>query len=282
MLIDGGYYYLNEEKRSIDIVPEGRSIFVLSAGHVSLLSSSYLNTKYVGRNDYQLIYVVGGPLHYFDKNGTEHIAPENSFVLYKPKEYQNYTIYKNENTEYYWVHFGGVFVDDFLDMNDLKNEKVITLQAEERYIHLFCLMRDALKGRQQYFTELSTLYLQELIVSIAGEARGKFNSVPHDFAIVLNYIQAHYHEKITVAQLTKIGMTNPKTLSRRFVKYCGVTPIKYITNLRIEKAKSLLAYSDHKINEISSAVGFEDPLYFSSVFRSMTGMSPRDYKNKHR
>ena len=55
---------------------------------------------------------------------------------------------------------------------------------------------------------------------------------------------------------------------------------KYITLLRLQKACSLLNDVDKSINEISSIVGYSDPLYFSRIFKSVTGMAPTRYRQR--
>ena len=58
-----------------------------------------------------------------------------------------------------------------------------------------------------------------------------------------------------------------------------MSPQKYLTNVRIKKAKTLLR-SDNKISIISEAVGYPDQLYFSRVFHKATGMSPTEYRGE--
>ena len=134
------------------------------------------------------------------------------------------------------------------------------------------------------YDELCKLYLQELIISIsrARKLKNANEQLPESFAPVLEYIHEHYYEKITVLQLAKIGTTNTKALSKQFVKYFGVNPLGYITNLRLQKAQTLLLQTNHKINEIALSVGFNDPLYFSNVFRKTIGISPREFRNKNK
>ncbi len=71
-------------------------------------------------------------------------------------------------------------------------------------------------------------------------------------------------------------------LRRQFIKEQGISPIQFLTNIRIASAKRLLkcsAMQDFKINEIASLCGFDDQLYFSRVFHKLVGMSPRDWAN---
>ena len=67
--------------------------------------------------------------------------------------------------------------------------------------------------------------------------------------------------------------------NKLFKTYMGVTPSKYLTNLRIEQAKRLIEASPRRLSkDIASAVGFSDSLYFSRVFKKETNYSPAEYK----
>ena len=58
----------------------------------------------------------------------------------------------------------------------------------------------------------------------------------------------------------------------------GVPPCKYLTSIRINKAKELLESTDCPVSEIGSIIGYENPLYFSRIFKKQTGLSPAAYR----
>ena len=58
----------------------------------------------------------------------------------------------------------------------------------------------------------------------------------------------------------------------------GVPPLKYLTSIRIARAKELLTGTDIPISEIGELVGYDNPLYFSKIFKKNTGLSPREYR----
>lgn len=279
--IENAYYYTSESNKTTDTIPKGHTLFLLSTGRTKLITVPIAKTLHPPRKDYQLIYMHNGQLHFFDKVGTAHIAPQGSFVLYKPYEHQEFYITAEENADKYWCHFDGVFVEQLLKTHDLNDKRIITVPPDKRYLQLFQLMRSTLDSKPDYFTELCNLYLQELIVTIGSEYKKQnlYEIFPESVKNVLEYIRNNYYEKLTVEKLSKIGMTNPKTLTRQFIKYLNEPPIKYLNKFRINKAKILLIQSQHKINEIALSVGFQDPLYFSTVFRAETGLSPREYRN---
>ena len=58
------------------------------------------------------------------------------------------------------------------------------------------------------------------------------------------------------------------------------TPMQYIVSLRIHNAMNLLETTKYNITQIASAVGYDNSLYFSRLFKKHTGMSPSEYKNR--
>ena len=65
-----------------------------------------------------------------------------------------------------------------------------------------------------------------------------------------------------------------------FLAVFNVAPTKYIQNYRVEKAKELLVNSDDAIDDIATAVGFANASYFCKVFKSTTGLTPKEFAAK--
>ncbi|WP_059052885.1 helix-turn-helix domain-containing protein [Paenibacillus senegalimassiliensis] len=91
------------------------------------------------------------------------------------------------------------------------------------------------------------------------------------------YIEDHLNESISRSELADIAGINPDHFSRMFKKQTGISPKEYITRLRMERAKSLLAKSPSSIMEVARSVGFEDPYHFSRRFKQVVGVAPSAY-----
>jgi transcriptional regulator GlxA family with amidase domain len=74
----------------------------------------------------------------------------------------------------------------------------------------------------------------------------------------------------------------PRTFKRRFKLATNHTPIAYVQRIRVERAKRLLETSDEAIEEISWAVGYEDPASFRRLFKRLTGLTPGAYRQRFR
>lgn len=94
------------------------------------------------------------------------------------------------------------------------------------------------------------------------------------------WIHENYDKEIRLEELAhRIGMS-PRNFIRRFKAAAGQTPLAYLQNLRIAAAKRLLENGRSTIQEIGSAVGYDDTIFFRSLFRRHTGVTPTEYRQR--
>ncbi|GMQ61346.1 response regulator [Vallitalea maricola] len=95
---------------------------------------------------------------------------------------------------------------------------------------------------------------------------------------VREIIRQQYTNNLTVKLISdQIGLT-PNYISQIFKKDTGLTITKYLTDVRINAAKELLKDSNFKVFEVAEMVGFDNPYYFSTVFKKVTGMHPSKFR----
>lgn len=99
------------------------------------------------------------------------------------------------------------------------------------------------------------------------------------FLEMIHYINTHYDRGLSLGELAREMNLNANYLSQVFKKETGKTFLKYITDLRIEKAKQMLDCGEYSISEISSSLGFNDYFYFLKTFKRVTGLTPKQYKH---
>lgn len=97
----------------------------------------------------------------------------------------------------------------------------------------------------------------------------------------LNYIQAHYFEKINVTDIADHVLISPNYLSGLFHREMGQTIPAYINFCRINLAKQLLSESDDSITNIASRVGYFDSAHFLKTFKKIVGISPKEYRKNN-
>jgi transcriptional regulator GlxA family with amidase domain len=95
------------------------------------------------------------------------------------------------------------------------------------------------------------------------------------------YIEDNYQEKLTVDQLADMLALGRRNLERRFKKATANSVVEYIQRVKIEAAKNSLESSRDNVNEVMYHVGYTDPKAFRVAFKRITGLSPKQYRDKY-
>lgn len=113
----------------------------------------------------------------------------------------------------------------------------------------------------------------------SGETEEKYSLL---ISSVIKEIKEHYQSDVSLSSVAeRLGVTNAY-LSVRFLKETGDNFTEYLRNYRMKKACELIRNTDKKMYEIAFQVGYDNPQYFSSVFKSVMGMSPKSYMREYK
>ena len=108
-----------------------------------------------------------------------------------------------------------------------------------------------------------------------------FQLAMHDIGLAyVDELRRQGYDRPGIDGLVRMGQHGVSLayFSRLFKDEVGMTFSDYLTHIRIEKAKDLLGRGDLRPSEIGALVGYEDPKYFSQIFRRAAGLSPQDYQ----
>lgn len=125
--------------------------------------------------------------------------------------------------------------------------------------------------RLEYLREL-TEYLMRLKDTM--DLNGSLN-IYHK---LVEYIDSHLQEDLTLTALSEKVHFNPSYISRQFKAFSGVNLTDYITKKRMDKAKRLLLESNQRVYDIAVSVGYDTATYFNRVFRKYVGVTPREFR----
>lgn len=114
----------------------------------------------------------------------------------------------------------------------------------------------------------------ENVATVCGESQDKF-----DVGSFKAFISQHYHEDIHLEMLAEKYNTSAQYMSRLLKRELGVGFQEYLLDLRIRKAKELLAQSERKIGDIWEAVGFNNRNTFIRAFKGKEGITPSEYRS---
>ncbi len=155
--------------------------------------------------------------------------------------------------------------------------KNLALKDEELHSGLNRILnRILLSENMQDSTACITEYLEwliRLIGQVDEHSLGK--DVIREIQL---FIRHHYAENISLNSLAEQFYLHPNYLSRLFKEKTGCNFVEYLTEVRMEKVKELLRSTDRKITEVCEMAGYDNPRYFSKVFKQYTGLTPREYR----
>ncbi len=275
------YYH----KSKIDFKDNKHPIFIGSCGTYHLYHIDKLPThRPRGRLDYQLLYIASGRVHfYFDGKPT--IVEAGNMVLYRPKEEQRYYYYGTDQTKVYWVHFTGNNVKNILRKYGITdNTRIIYTGVSIEYKELFMSMIDELTLQRADYEEMLVNVFMRLLICLHRLILQKPRRTNHlnmnEMEQAAQYFQIHYNKNINIKEYAISHNMSISWFIQSFRKYASTTPAQYIQTLRISNSKMLLETTDYNITEIAKLVGYENPLYFSRLFRKQCGKSPSQFRKQ--
>jgi AraC family transcriptional regulator, transcriptional activator FtrA len=99
---------------------------------------------------------------------------------------------------------------------------------------------------------------------------------------LLDWMQEHLDEPLTVDDLARLAVMSPRTLARRFRDATGTSPLKWLTHQRIQRAQQLLTTTDLPVDVIATRVGLGTAANLRQHFRAATDRSPAAYRARYR
>ena len=277
--------YLNNSL--IDFMDKKKPLIVGSCGTYHLFTRPRLPTyRPKGRLDFQILYIASGKAHfYFEDKGIDTVVPAGHMVVYRPKEPQKYEYFGDEQTEVYWVHFTGKDVKHILRSSGISDDmRVINTGTSLEYTRLFKQMILELQRRQPDYQEMLALFLRQLLITIhrqlASDRRSRNVYLDTEMEAAIQYFNDNYNTEINIEAYAASRGMSVSWFIRSFRQYANTTPMQYIVSIRIANAQILLETTNYNVTEIGRIVGYDNPLYFSRIFKKQKGASPSEYRTQ--
>lgn len=282
----GGHMYTNNaylNNTLVDIKDKSKPLMVTSCGTYRLYTRKKLPTwRPRGRRDFQLIYVASGKAH-FHFGEEERIVTAGHIVLYRPKEPQKYEYYGKDQTQVFWVHFTGNDVTNILRSYGITdNKKVFYCGSSLDNQNLFRKMINELQMSKENYAEMLEMYLRQIFITMQ---RAFIGTIKKEKARVVDkiekatvYFNENYSQEINIDEYAEQMHVSVSWFIRNFRESTGLTPMQYILSKRIYNAEILLQDPSYNVSEISRVVGYDNPLYFSRIFKKAKGLSPSEYR----
>jgi AraC family transcriptional activator of pobA len=217
---------------------------------------------------FEFVYYCSGS-GYTTVDGVKHYYSAGDFALIGPGV--GHDEYRREETSV--IYFGF-----FHYIDNIRLSTGMYRDEDGSMLHLLQQMIEEVNQKRSHFSLKLDLLLQCALIEIDRvyqKATGSDNE--EKFIQTVKYIQQYYSEQLNLTQLANMSGYSYDHFRHLFLDYMGVTPMSYIIQLRLEKAKEMLVRKIANMTQISLECGFSSLSHFSSTFKKRIGKSPREY-----
>lgn len=243
------------------------------------------------RNHYLFHYVISGTGTLMANNAkgetqTYSIKSGQGFLIF-PGQITTYYADQNLPWEYTWIEFDGLRVKEALDLTELSvNNPVYHSHSKDLREQLMNeMLYIAQHGKETSFHLIGHLYLFfDYLIQSAKSTKPMHSSKMSDYYIkeAINYIEQNFQNDITIEDIAAVCGINRSYFGKIFHNSLGRSPQEFLMNYRMVKATELLKLTSLSIADIGCAVGYENQLHFSRAFKTIYGVSPREWRNQHK
>ena len=235
-------------------------------------------------NEYQLLYITEGEGIFNSAHAKDIPLKAGDLFLLFPGEWHTYYPTGKHGWKSYWIGFKGKNVDDRVKAGFLSVDKPIYHVGFSADI--IRLYEEAYKRAQE-----EAPYLQQILAGIVNHLVGLMYALERSMELskdhtrvdMINLARLRIRESLeadlTIQQIAEDLGVSYSNFRKLFKEFTGISPALYQQDLRLQRAKELLATTSLSIKEIAYRLRFESPDYFSSKFKIKTGKKPSEFRN---
>ncbi|WP_215224608.1 helix-turn-helix domain-containing protein [Echinicola shivajiensis] len=237
-----------------------------------------------GCSEHILIYCIEG----YGSVGIERVEFQlkpNSFLIIEADKAHYYYSDKENPWSIFWIHFSGNHSQEIYRRFAGQNYgKPIIIPFEKNRIAEFEYLIDIFKnGLSKEVFEYSSMLLYKTLGSFIHYSLKSSKKIEsnHDQLIsnIITYLNEHIYETVKIEDISKAFNKSPSSIFTLFKQKTGHSLIHHFNLLKIQKACELINLTSLSIKEISFQLDFQDPLYFSRLFKKYMGVPPSKYKS---
>lgn len=271
------YYKIKLDPRGSDVADYGVDLMVNCCGE-AVMRVPWSHGRIGRRNDFYLLYSLGGDIVGQVDGKDVTIGSGDAICMSPGTEYSFGSLSPlDEWTHYFWIHFTGSEAESTLLRSGFALNKVFSLGiCEEAFVYYEKLFSE-FRTQDDDFEYAAAVQLRYLLYVFGKSV--KENTVGRlDKSI--RYIHTHLRYELTVESLAAMEFLGVSRYREVFRAITGVSPVEYVTRLRIERAKDLLSQNNSSVAAVAEAVGYTNRHYFQRLFKKYTGKTPGEYRKK--
>ena len=214
------------------------------------------------------------------KGGLRTITSGKGFLI-PPGEPHAYGSSEKEPWSILWIHATGPLVEDFLELLNLSGQEpvfpILNL-PHLRDLHARIFREMERRHDPANLISASGKLYDFLTYLLSGQRGSAASQASVQLRQAITHMESHVHESLTLEELARAAGLSVSRFSFLFKQAEGISPGAYFTQLRMQQPARYLLSNPVSITEVARKTGYEDPYYFSRVFKSVMGKSPRDYR----
>lgn len=232
-------------------------------------------------DEFKLIYITkGNGIVQFENTGETEISKGKILIIMPHQKYEYYHINDTEWKEYFIRFEADAVYFQLIKLLFGEDRQVVDIGFNEELIRLFHRAVDVVKNG----LNSSQVYLSGMLLHILGLVIAESKSMAISKKEIQIIEQAkvimneNVLEEISLQEIASRLNISYTTFRKNFKKYVGLSPAKYFSELRLDKAKQLLTETSGSIKEIAYMLQFSSIEHFATIFKKTTGMTPKDYR----
>jgi AraC-like DNA-binding protein len=185
----------------------------------------------------------------------------------------------------YWFHAQGALLDNFLAELQVALDRPLVFLGEDPQV--LALLEELLEVLEHGYTPQQMLHaaqtLGHLLAVMVRHRHENWRETPdarQKINRTIAYMKEHLGQPLMLDQLAALANLSRSRYAALFKAQTGFAPIDYFNRLRMHQASQWLDITEDSVKSIANRLGYDDPLYFSRVFRSVTERSPMAYRQQ--
>lgn len=189
----------------------------------------------------------------------------------------------NQDWDFILLFVSGTSISDYYVDFVSDNNNTLSLNHSANIPVLFRQIYSNAASSSKESAIIFSKLLCDLMTSLVLDRsiHAQYGEKPEYIIRIINYIETHYQEKITLDSISSHFTLSKYSLSRAFTTYMNQSLIDYLIDFRIKESQKLLQFTSLSISEIASATGFLTINNYIYQFKKRTGLTPRDYRSQN-
>lgn len=237
------------------------------------------------RGVYLFHYIFSGCGVFQANEQTHHLSGGQGFLIHP----EDITFYKADTVmpwSYGWFGISGLQAKNYFRESGLTRENPIWRGGKDASLESVLLDLSRVNIMEPSSYPLITGYAYILLARLIKKATQPGSSVKKTsrqeayIHAAIHYINQNYHKKLTIDEISRYVGLDRSYLGTLFMKNLHISMQDFLTNLRMDKACSLLEYGNIMVGDVARSVGYPDQLHFSRIFKNRKGVSPSEYQKQ--